>query len=233
MLIRLLEEPGLAKRMRIEAPTGVLLIGPPGTGKTMIGRLIATVTRRSFYPITAADVLCGLAGDSVKRVAQIFSRAKQESPSVVFLDEMEGLLPRTTRQLSLHDVQVVEQFLIEISNLEPEHDVFLVGATNHADDIDPRALRGGRFSEKIRIDLPGTAGRERLLRRYLEGVPLESGLGVSHVAERLEGLAPADIEAVCQAAKRFALMRVGEGQNLPPLSFSDFEMATQRIRMTL
>jgi transitional endoplasmic reticulum ATPase len=232
MLIRLLNEPGLAKRMKIEAPTGVLLIGPPGTGKTMIGRLIATVTRRSFYPITAADVLGGLAGDSVKRVAQIFSRAKQESPSVVFLDEMEGLLPRTARQLSQHDVQVVEQFLIEISNLEPEHHVFLVGATNHPDDIDPRALRGGRFSEKIRIDLPGTAGRERLLRRYLEGVPLESVLGVSEVAERMEGLAPADIKAVCQAAKRFALMRVREGQSFPPLSFGDFEMAIQRVRMT-
>jgi transitional endoplasmic reticulum ATPase len=218
--------------MKIEAPTGVLLIGPPGTGKTMIGRLIATVTHRSFYPITAADVLGGLTGDSVKRVAQIFSRAKQESPSVIFLDEMEGLLPRTAEQLSQHDVQVVEQFLIEISNLEPEHDVFLVGATNHPDDIDPRALRGGRFSEKIRIDLPGTAGRERLLGRYLAGVPLESGLGVSKLADQLEGLAPADIEAACQAAKRFALMRVGEGQSFPPLSFRDFEMAIQRIRMT-
>jgi transitional endoplasmic reticulum ATPase len=230
MLIRLLEQPGLAKRMKIEAPTGVLLIGPPGTGKTMIGRLIATVTRRSFYPITAADVLGSLAGDSVKRVAQIFSRAKQESPSVVFIDEMEGLLPRA-RGLGQHDIQVVEQFLIEISNLEPEHDVFLVGATNHPDDIDPRALRGGRFSEKIRIDLPGPAGRERLLQRYLAGVPVESGLGVSQIAERMGGLAPADIEAMCQAAKRFALMRVGEGQSFPPLSFGDFEMAIHRIRI--
>lgn len=232
MLIRLLEEPGLAKQMKIGAPTGVLLIGPPGTGKTMIGRLIATVTKRSFYPITAADVLGGLAGDSVKRVAQVFSRAKQESPSVLFLDEMEGLLPRAAKQLSQHDVQVVEQFLIEISNLEPAHDVFLVGATNHPDDIDPRALRGGRFSEKIRIDLPGTVGRERLLGRYLAGVPLESGLEVSQIAERMEGLAPAEIEAVCQAAKRFALMRVGEAQAFPPLSPSDFEVAIKRIRMT-
>ncbi len=232
MLVRLLEDPGLAGRLRIQIPTGVLLVGSPGTGKTMIGRLVATVTQRSFYPITAADVLGGLAGDSVKRVAQVFSRAKQERPSVIFIDEMEGLLPRTAKHISQHDVQVVEQFLIEIGNLEPEHEVFLVGATNHPDDIDPRALRGGRFSEKIRIDLPGRAGRERLLRRYLEGVPLESGLGVTQIADRLEGSAPADIEAVCQTAKRFALMRVGEGQAFPPISFGDFEMAIQRIRMT-
>jgi transitional endoplasmic reticulum ATPase len=198
----------------------------------MIGHLIATASRRSFYPITAADVLGGLVGDSVKRVAQIFSRAKQESPSVILIDEMDGLLPRAAMHMSHHDVQVVEQFLIEISNLLPEHNVFLVGTTNDPDGIDPRALRGGRFSEKIRINLPGTMGRERLLQRYLEGVPIESGLGVSRIADRMEGLAPADIEAVCQAAKRFALMRVREDQAFPPLNFRDFEMATQRIRMT-
>jgi len=232
LIVRFLEERGLAERMKIEVPTGVLLVGPPGTGKTMIGRLIATVTRRSFYPITAADVLGRLAGDSVKLVAQVFSRAKQESPSIVFLDEMHGLLPVTARDLSQHDVQVVEQFLIEISNLQSEHDVFLVGATNHLADIDPRALRGGRFSEKIRIDVPGLIGRERLLRKYLDGVPLEPGLGISQIANRMEGFAPADIEAVCQAAKRFALMRVGEGQSFPSFSSRDFGMAIQRIRMT-
>ncbi len=182
-------------------------------------------------PPQLAVRIAGLDGDSVKRVAQVFSRAKQERSSVVFLDEMEGLLPQTAKQLSQHDIQVVEQFLIEISNLEPEHEVFLVGATNHPDYVEPRALRGGRFSEKIRIDLPGTVGRELLLRRYLNGVAHESGLGVSEIAERLEGLAPADIEAVCQAAKRFALMRAGDGQGSPSLSSGDFEMAIQRIRM--
>ncbi len=232
MLVRLLEEPGVSERLRIQVPTGVLLVGPPGTGKTMIGRLIATVTKRSFYPITAADVLGGLAGDSVKRVAQVFSRAKQERPSVIFIDEMEGLLPRTAKHISQHDVQVVQQFLIEIGNLEPAHDVFLVGATNHPDDIDPRALRGGRFSEKVRLSVPGTAGRERLLRRYLDGAPLEPSFGIEQIARRMEGLAPADIEAVCQAAKRFALMRAADGSSFPTVGCRDFEMAFQRIRMT-
>src|SRR5574337_1212459 len=94
---------------------------------------------------------------------------------------------------SQHDVQVVEQFLIEIGKLEPEHDVFLIGATNHPDDIDPRALRGGRFSEKVKLSVPGPTGRERLLRRYLDGAPLEPGFGIEQIASRMEGLAPADI----------------------------------------
>jgi len=233
MLIRLLEEPTLSKQMRIPAPNGVLLVGPPGSGKTMIARLIATVTRRSFYPITAADVLGGMAGESVKRVAQVFSRAKQESPSVIFIDEMDGLLPRTAKHLSQHDVQVVEQFLIETSNLQPEQNVFLAGTTNDPDNIDPRALRGGRFSEKIRIGVPGIIGRERLIRMYLDGAPLERGLDVNQIASRMEGLAPADIEAVCQAAKRFALMRIGDIPSFPLLSSKDFEMAKERICSTL
>ncbi|MCI0628920.1 MAG: ATP-binding protein [Acidobacteria bacterium] len=232
MLIRLLEEPALSRHIKIPAPSGVLLVGPPGTGKTMIARLIATATRRSFYPITAADVLGGLAGDSVKRVAQIFSRAKQESPSVILIDEMDGLLPRAARQICHHDVQVVEQFLIEISSLLPEQNVFLVGTTNDPDSIDPRALRGGRFSEKIRISVPGKVGRERLLRKYLDDAPLEPRLGMGQIATLIEGLAPADIDAVCKAAKRFALMRLGDGQILPSLGARDFEMAIQRIRMT-
>jgi transitional endoplasmic reticulum ATPase len=232
MLIRLLDDPALSREMKIPAPTGVLLVGPPGTGKTMIGRLIATATMRSFYPITAADVLGGLAGDSVKRVAQIFSRAKQESPSVIFIDEMDSLLPRTARQLSQHDVQVVQQFLIEISNLLPEHNVFLVGTTNDPDGIDPRALRGGRFSEKVRIAVPSTAARERLLRKYLDGAPLAPGFEIGQIASRMEGFAPADIEAVCQAAKRFALMHVGNSQRFPSLTSRDFEMAIQRIRIS-
>ena len=90
-------------------------------------RLIASQTKRSFYPLTAANVLGGGVGDSVKRVSAVFARAKEHSPAIIFLDEMDGLLPANSRYLAQHDIQLVEQFLTEISSLQPENNVFLVG----------------------------------------------------------------------------------------------------------
>ena len=232
-LVRLLDDPNAARRIGLPLPTGLLLLGPPGTGKTMIARLIATQTRRSFYPLTSADVLGGTQGGSVKRISQIFARARENSPSLVFIDEMDGLMPRATGLVGPHDIQVTEQFMIEISNLHPEQNVFLVGTTNHPDHIDPRVLRGGRFSEKIEIGLPGRTARARLLERYLGGVALGPDVGIATLAERLRDLAPADLEAISNAARRFAFNRAPDAAQLPPLTLADFEKAVQRVRGTV
>jgi transitional endoplasmic reticulum ATPase len=232
-LVRLLDDPDAARRIGLPIPTGLLLLGPPGTGKTMIARLIATQARRSFYPLTSADVLGGNQGDSVKRVSQIFARAKENRPSMIFIDEMDGLMPRAAGLVGQHDIQVTDQFLSEISNLHAEQSVFLVGTTNHADHIDPRVLRGGRFSEKIEIGLPGRAARERLLARYLAGVALAPGATIATLAERLRDLSPADLEAISNAARRFAFNRAPDSSQLPPLILADFEKAVQRVRGTV
>jgi transitional endoplasmic reticulum ATPase len=229
-LVRLLEDPERTRALGLEAPAGLLLIGPPGTGKTLVARLIASQTNRSFYPLTAANVLGGNVGDSVKRVSAVFARAREHSPAIIFLDEMDGLLPANNRYLAQHDVQLVEQFLMEISGLQVDNNVFLVGTTNHPENIDPRVLRGGRFSEKIRIELPGIEQRAQLLSLYLNGTRLEAGLGVKDVAERLNGSAPADLQAICTTAKRMAFNRLSQGDHLPPLNWSDFEKAITRIR---
>jgi transitional endoplasmic reticulum ATPase len=123
-----------------EIPTGLLLVGAPGTGKTLIARLIATQTCRSFYPVSPANILGAGIGQSAKRMRQLFARARENAPSLVFLDEVDGLAPRNFGQLNSHDVQLTEQLLIEISAIEPTHRVFIVGATNEVDRVDRRLL---------------------------------------------------------------------------------------------
>ncbi|MEZ5398659.1 MAG: AAA family ATPase [Bryobacteraceae bacterium] len=232
-LVRLMD-PAYGERLKLAMPTGLLLIGPPGTGKTMIARLIATQTKRSFYPITAADILGGAAGASVKKLKELFTRAKENGPSIIFLDEMDGLLPRNNGFQSQHDIQLVEQARSLISELEPQHNVFLIGTTNHLGSIDAAILRGGRFSEKIEIGTPHQSGYQRLLSKHLEGIQLIEGLSVELLAERLKGISPADLDAICNSAKRMAMRRMAEdAEQLPPLVWSDFTDAMKRVQVRL
>ncbi len=230
-LVRLMD-PAYGERLKLAMPTGLLLIGPPGTGKTMIARLIATQTKRSFYPITAADILGGATGASVKKLTELFARAKENSPSIIFIDEMDGLLPRNNGFQSQHDIQLVEQARSLISELEPQHNVFLIGTTNHLDSIDAAILRGGRFSEKIEIGTPHESGYQRLLSKHLDGIRLVEGLSVELLAERLKGISPADLEAICHSAKRMAMRRMAEdAEQLPPLVWNDFTEAMKRVQV--
>ncbi len=233
-LINLLNDAGLANKWKVRPPTGVLLIGPPGTGKSLLARLIATQTRRSFYPVVASDILGGNVGDSVKTLRALFERAKENSPSIIFFDEMDGLLPRIQGgQLNQHDIQLVEEFLTQTGKLVAENQVFLIGASNLLDRIDLRALRGGRFSEKIQINLPGHFLRKRLFPKFLGGVPLDPNATLELLADRSEGLSSADIQAVCETAKRFAYHRVRDNSmSLLTLTEEDFEKAIGRVRVS-
>ena len=163
--------PGEAERLKVPVPTGLLLVGPPGYGKTSIAHLLATQTRRSFYPITPADV------PTPDKLVQAFARARENSPSILFIDEIDGLLPRGDNgyYMGQHQIQLVEQALMLMSQLDPANQVFLVGTTNHIDDIDPRVLRGGRFTEKIEVCVPDDRGYLRLIEKYLGPIPLAAG----------------------------------------------------------
>jgi len=205
-----------------------------GTGVEFVkaARLIATQTKRSFYPVTAADILGGTTGASVKKLTALFARAKENSPSIIFIDEMDGLLPRNTGVQSQHDIQLVEQARSLISELEPQHNVFLIGTTNHLESIDPAILRGGRFSEKLGIGTPDQAGYRRLLKKHLDGVRLVEGLSSELLAERLSGASPADLEAICNSAKRMAMRRMAHDRDeLPPLVWRDFAEAMKRVQV--
>lgn len=229
-LIRLME-PGAAERLSLPVPTGLILLGAPGMGKTLTAQLIASQSQRSFYAISPGEVLSGAVGGSVRRLSEIFARAKENAPSILFFDEMDGLFPSVQGPVGHHDVQLVEQALIEISALKPEHNVFLIGTTNYMERVDPRILRGGRFSEKIEIGVPDESAYYRLFQRYLGRVQLADGFDLESIIDRVRGMSPADLEATVNAMKRSAMRRMTPGESeLPPLQAEDFEEALFRVQ---
>jgi transitional endoplasmic reticulum ATPase len=232
-LLRLME-PGAAEQLSLPVPTGLILTGAPGTGKTLTAKLIASQSNRSFYSISPGDVLSGAVGGSVKRLSEIFARAKEHAPSILFFDEMDGLFLSVQGPVGQHDVQLVEQALIEISALKPEHNVFLIGTTNYLNRVDPRILRGGRFSEKIEIGAPDEAGYRILLARYLGKAQLADGLTLDVIIRRIQGMSPADLQATVNTMKRAAMrrMRVGATE-LPSLEAEDLEEALGRVQPRL
>jgi transitional endoplasmic reticulum ATPase len=225
-LIRLMDA-GQADRLKVPIPTGLLLVGPAGTGKTSIAHLIATQTRRSFYAIAPADV------PTPEKLAQVFARAREHSPSILFIDELDGLLPRGDNgyYMGQHQIQLVEQALMLMSQLDPGNQVFLIGTTNHIDCIDPRVLRGGRFTEKIEAGVPDDQGYLLLIQKYLGPIPLAAGLTCHDLLARLRGISPADLEGLVNTAKRMAMNRMRAGDEaLPPLIWQDFEYALERTQ---
>ena len=228
-LIRLMDA-SEAEKLKVPMPTGLLLVGPAGMGKASIAHLIATQTRRSFYPLTPSDV------PTPDKLTQAFARAREQSPSIVFIDEIDGLLPRGDNgyYMGQHQLQFVEQALMLMSQLDPGNQVFLIGTTNHPDHIDPRVLRGGRFTEKIEVGAPDDQGYLRLIDKYLGPIPLGDSLSGNDLLTRLRGIAPADLQAVVSTAKRMAMNRMKESdQSLPPLIWEDFEQALKRNQVSL
>lgn len=163
----------------------------------------------------------------------MFARAREHSPSILFIDEMDGLLPRGDNgyYMGQHHIQLVEQALMLMSQLDPGNQVFLVGTTNHIDNIDPRVLRGGRFTEKIEVGVPDDRGYLRLIEKYLGPIPLAVGFTCHDLLNRVRGISPADLQGLVNTAKRMAMNRMTvSDETLPPLIWEDFEQAIERTR---
>ena len=204
----LVADAAMATRLGIEPPRGILLTGPPGTGKTTIARVLAAQARCSFYPVSAADVRSKWHGESERSIQRLFERARANRPSIVFIDEIDAL-GSTRRGEGEPGEGQLTQLLVEMDGMDDASGVLVVAATNRPDILDPALVRGGRLSRTIEIGLPDQAGRLALLQHFTRRMPTV-GVDLAAAARATEGMSGADLKALCQQAGVNALVRTRE-----------------------
>jgi transitional endoplasmic reticulum ATPase len=225
-----IEDPESARRFGVDPPTGLLLAGPPGTGKTTVAKVLAAQARCSFYPISGADVMSKWVGESEQNVRRLFERARANRPSIVFIDEIDAIAGRRG-SVEVHDSHV-NQLLSEIDGIAGQRGVFVVGATNRPDQLDPALLRGGRLSRTVVLGLPDEDGRLAMLRLHSARMPTV-GVRLEEIAAATEGMSPADLKAVCQEAALAAMARQGSTRSdqgdAGAVTHEDFAEAVTRL----
>ena len=209
------------KRLGIDAPKGILLYGPPGTGKTMLAKAVANESDANFITVKGSALLSKWYGESEKRVEEIFRRAKQVAPSIIFLDELDALVPIRGGSMGEPHVteRVVNQLLSEMDGLEELRGVVVIGATNRPDIIDPALLRPGRFDELILVPVPETEARRKIFEVHLQKMPLAKDVDVDELVRLTDQYTGADIASVVRKAGRLALRENIQSQTVGQSNF--------------
>jgi transitional endoplasmic reticulum ATPase len=196
----------LFARTSLRPPRGVLLHGPPGTGKTLLAKALARQSEANFIAVRGPQLLSMWVGESERGVREVFRKARQAAPCIIFFDEIDALVTRRGAEGDGAVVErVVSQFLTEMDGLEELKGVTVLAATNRPDKVDPALLRPGRFDLVIEMGLPDQAARAAIFAIHLRRLPLEAGVSAEALAARLEGFAGADIEGLCRRAALAAI----------------------------
>ena len=222
-----LKNPEVFKRMGIQPPKGILLIGPPGCGKTMLARAVATESEANFISIKGPEVFSKWVGESEKAIREIFRKARMASPAVIFFDEVDSLVPRRGQGDGDSGVteRVISQLLTEMDGIMPLEDIIVIAATNRPDIVDSAVLRPGRFDRLIYVPEPDEAARLEIFKIHTKNMPLSNDVDIK--AHRMtKGYSGADISSVCREAAMNALRR---DNNAKEVTFSDFEKAMEEV----
>jgi AAA family ATPase, CDC48 subfamily len=202
-----MKHPQIFKKLGIEPPQGVLLHGPPGTGKTLLAKAVANETSASFFSIAGPEIISKYYGESEQQLREIFEDAKDDSPSIIFIDELDSIAPKREDVTGEVERRVVAQLLTMMDGLDSRGQVIVIAATNRVDSVDPALRRPGRFDREIEIGVPDEVGRKEVLQIHTRGMPLSDGVDLDHLADETHGFVGADIESLGKEAAMKALRR--------------------------
>jgi len=221
-----IKQPEKFRQMGIRPPKGILLYGPPGTGKTMIAQAIANETNANFISVRGPQMLSKWVGESEKAIREIFRKARQVSPAIIFFDELDSIAPMRGMDDGSHVMErVVNQLLAELDGLEELKDVVVIAATNRPDILDPALLRSGRFDRLLMIGAPDKLGRYEILKIHTAQMPNSEDVNLDELAELTEGYVGSDLDSLCREAAMLALR-----EDLDKVDMNHYREALKKVR---
>ena len=219
-----LRHPEIFEKLGIEAPKGILLYGPPGTGKTMLAKAVANESNAHFISISGPEIMSKFYGESEARLREIFKEAREKSPSIIFIDEIDSIAPKREEVSGEVERRVVSQMLSLMDGLEARGKVIVISATNRPNAIDPALRRPGRFDREIEIKVPDKKGRMDILAIHTRNMPLSDDVDRTKVAAVTHGYVGADLEYLCKEAAMKCLRRL-----LPELNLEDEKVPPETL----
>jgi len=239
-----LRHPELFQRLGIEPPKGVLLMGPPGCGKTLLAKAVANESDANFFSINGPEIMSKFYGESEARLREIFQKAQESSPGIIFIDEIDAIAPKREEVTGEVERRVVAQLLALMDGLETRGNVIVIGATNMPNILDPALRRPGRFDREVEIGVPDKKGRYEILQIHTRGMPLANDVELSALADLTLSYTGADLASLCREAAMKALRRYRdqidlEEERIPPqilekmeVTMDDFKAAYREITPT-
>ncbi|MEK0369109.1 MAG: CDC48 family AAA ATPase, partial [Nitrosopumilus sp.] len=219
-----LRHPEIFEKLGIEAPKGVLLYGPPGTGKTLLAKAVANESNAHFISISGPEIMSKFYGESEARLREIFKEAREKSPSIIFIDEIDSIAPKREEVTGEVERRVVSQMLSLMDGLESRGKVIVIAATNRPNAIDPALRRPGRFDREIEIKVPDKKGRKDILLIHSRNMPLTDDVNIDKLASVSHGYVGADLEYLCKEAAMKCLRRL-----LPVLDLQEEKLPPETL----